>query len=159
MPERGVSRLRAPAGEERAWHGMLWPHPVMTVTQSGLGLLVLGSSAQLPRALNRLRKPGSTSATFTACQGELTSFCSPRGVLTSRDTYGAHLFSTIPIAVLCARYLHIFDAADSAVKPCQRKRLVIDKDKVYAPLILTAAASDREMFLGSQGECFGIFSE
>jgi len=33
---------------------MLWAHPVMTVTQSGLGLLVSGSSAQLPRALNRL---------------------------------------------------------------------------------------------------------
>jgi len=46
--------LRAPAGEERAWHGMLWAHPVMTVTQSGLGVLVSGSSAQLPRALNRL---------------------------------------------------------------------------------------------------------
>jgi len=40
--------------EETAWHGMLWAHPVMTVTQSGLGLLVSGSSAQLPRALNRL---------------------------------------------------------------------------------------------------------
>ena len=34
--------------------GMLWAHPVITVTQSGLGLLVSGSSAQLPRALNRL---------------------------------------------------------------------------------------------------------
>jgi len=29
-------------------------HPVMTVTQSELGLLVSGSRAQLPRALNRL---------------------------------------------------------------------------------------------------------
>jgi len=46
--------LRAPAGEETAWPGMLWAHPVMTVTQSGLGLLVSGSSAQLPLALNRL---------------------------------------------------------------------------------------------------------
>ena len=35
---------------------MLWAaaHPVMTVTQSGLGFLVSGSSAQLPRAPNRL---------------------------------------------------------------------------------------------------------
>ena len=46
--------LRAPAGEETAWPGMLWAHPVTTVTQSGLGLLVSGLSAQLPRALNRL---------------------------------------------------------------------------------------------------------
>ena len=38
---------------------MLWAaaHPMMTVTQSGLGFLVSGSSAQLPRAPNRL--PGS----------------------------------------------------------------------------------------------------
>ena len=41
-------------GEETAWPGMLWAHIVMTVTQSGLGLLVSGSSAHLPRALNRL---------------------------------------------------------------------------------------------------------
>jgi len=30
---------------------MLWAHPVMTVTQSGLGFRISGSSAQLPRAL------------------------------------------------------------------------------------------------------------
>ena len=42
------------SGEETAWHGMLWAYPVMTVTQSGLGLLVSGSSAQMPLALNRL---------------------------------------------------------------------------------------------------------
>jgi len=33
-----VIYLRAPSGEETAWHGMLSAHPVMTVTQSGLGL-------------------------------------------------------------------------------------------------------------------------
>jgi len=41
---------------------MLWAHPVMTVTQSGLGLLVSGSSAQLPRALNRLPESLVTSS-------------------------------------------------------------------------------------------------
>ena len=59
--------LRAPAGEETAWHGMLWAHPVMIVTQSGLGLLVSGSSAQLPRALSRL--PESLFVTQTRLVG------------------------------------------------------------------------------------------
>jgi len=40
------------------------------------------------------------------------------------------------------------------VKPCQRKRLVIDKDKVYALLILTAAAADREMFFKKSRRMF-----
>jgi len=41
-------------GKETTWPNMLWAHPVMTMTQSGLGLLVSGSSAQLPQALSRL---------------------------------------------------------------------------------------------------------
>ena len=40
--------------KEKRRCGMLWVHPVITLTQSGLGLLVSGSSAQLPPALNRL---------------------------------------------------------------------------------------------------------
>jgi len=54
LPERGVFRkihLQTPGGEKTVWSGMLWAHPVMTVTQSRLGLLVSGSSTQLPRAL------------------------------------------------------------------------------------------------------------
>jgi len=49
-----TSRRRDRKRERR--HGMHWAaaHPVMTVTQSELGLRVSGSRAQLPRALNRL---------------------------------------------------------------------------------------------------------
>ena len=55
LPERGVFRkFICENQQEKRRRGMLWAHPVMTVTQSGLGLLVSGSSAQLPRALNRL---------------------------------------------------------------------------------------------------------
>ena len=44
----------ASTSRKTAWHIMLWAHPVMTVTHSGLGLLVSGANAQLPWALNRL---------------------------------------------------------------------------------------------------------
>ena len=54
LPERGVFRKFICDHQQEKRHGMLWASPVMTVTRSGLGLLVSGSSAQLPRALNRL---------------------------------------------------------------------------------------------------------
>ena len=59
LTERGVFRkFICEHQQEKRQRGTA--HPVMTVTQSGLGLLASGSSTQLPRALNRLPKSLST---------------------------------------------------------------------------------------------------
>jgi len=63
-----------------AWPGMLWAHPVMTVTQSGFGLMVSGSSAELPWALNTLPESLTPWQSIQNSFGCTPLFPSPKSV-------------------------------------------------------------------------------